>query len=109
MIAVALLTWFFRRTLLVERDQPGENLGPGKPFRPAIGAHHRGIEMRGVANVSRKVPRLPSPMRDLTDRHAERSGFIREGVKRKAYHRHGEWVDGVLFGLVREDLAERLD
>jgi RimJ/RimL family protein N-acetyltransferase len=36
--------------------------------------------------------------------HAERSGFVREGVKRKAYQRHGEWVDGVLFGLVREDL-----
>jgi RimJ/RimL family protein N-acetyltransferase len=36
--------------------------------------------------------------------HAERSGFLREGVKRKAYWRHGEWVDGVLFGLVREDL-----
>jgi RimJ/RimL family protein N-acetyltransferase len=39
-------------------------------------------------------------------RHAERSGFVREGVKRKAYWRNGEWVDGVLFGLVREDLAE---
>jgi RimJ/RimL family protein N-acetyltransferase len=37
-------------------------------------------------------------------RHAERSGFVREGVKRKAYWRHGEWVDGVIFGLVREDL-----
>jgi RimJ/RimL family protein N-acetyltransferase len=37
-------------------------------------------------------------------RHAERAGFVREGVKRKAYERHGEWVDGVLFGLVREDL-----
>ncbi|MGH3079604.1 MAG: GNAT family N-acetyltransferase [Gaiellaceae bacterium] len=37
-------------------------------------------------------------------RHAERSGFVKEGVKRKAYQRHGEWVDGVLFGLVREDL-----
>ncbi len=36
--------------------------------------------------------------------HAERVGFVREGVKRKAYRRHGEWVDGVLFGLVREDL-----
>jgi RimJ/RimL family protein N-acetyltransferase len=36
--------------------------------------------------------------------HAERAGFIREGTKRKAYRRHGEWVDGVLFGLVREDL-----
>jgi RimJ/RimL family protein N-acetyltransferase len=38
--------------------------------------------------------------------HAERSGFVREGVKRKAYWRHGEWVDGVLFGLVREDLDD---
>jgi RimJ/RimL family protein N-acetyltransferase len=37
-------------------------------------------------------------------RHAERAGFVKEGVKRKAYWRHGEWVDGVLFGLVREDL-----
>ena len=36
--------------------------------------------------------------------HAERSGFVREGVKRKAYWRHGDWVDGVIFGLVREDL-----
>ena len=38
--------------------------------------------------------------------HAERSGFVREGVKRKAYWRHGEWVDGVQFGLVREDLGD---
>jgi steroid delta-isomerase len=38
-------------------------------------------------------------------RHAERAGFVREGVKRKAYRRHGEWVDGVMFGLVREDLG----
>lgn len=36
--------------------------------------------------------------------HAERSGFVREGVRRKAYLRDGEWVDGVLFGLVAEDL-----
>jgi RimJ/RimL family protein N-acetyltransferase len=39
-------------------------------------------------------------------RHAERAGYVREGVKRKAYQRHGEWVDGVLFGLVREDLVD---
>jgi RimJ/RimL family protein N-acetyltransferase len=39
-------------------------------------------------------------------RHAERAGFVREGVKRKAYHRHGEWVDGILFGMIREDLEQ---
>ena len=38
--------------------------------------------------------------------HAERAGFIREGVRRKAYWRNKEWVDGVLYGLVAEDLAE---
>jgi RimJ/RimL family protein N-acetyltransferase len=37
-------------------------------------------------------------------RHAERAGFVREGVRRKAYWRHDGWVDGVLYGLVREDL-----
>ena len=36
--------------------------------------------------------------------HAERSGFIREGVRRKAYWRNDAWVDSVLYGLVAEDL-----
>jgi RimJ/RimL family protein N-acetyltransferase len=39
-------------------------------------------------------------------RHAERSGFVREGVKRKAYWRHGRWADGIVFGLLKEDLEE---
>jgi RimJ/RimL family protein N-acetyltransferase len=38
-------------------------------------------------------------------RHAERI-YVREGVKRKAYRRNDEWVDGILFGLIREDLEE---
>jgi RimJ/RimL family protein N-acetyltransferase len=37
-------------------------------------------------------------------RHFERAGFRREGVRRRAYWRHDAWVDGILFGLVREDL-----
>lgn len=36
--------------------------------------------------------------------HAERAGFTREGVRRKAYWRNEEWVDGVLYGLVVEDV-----
>jgi RimJ/RimL family protein N-acetyltransferase len=43
---------------------------------------------------------------DRAIRHAERSGFVREGVKRKAYWRHGEWVDGILFGLITDDLED---
>lgn len=37
-------------------------------------------------------------------RHAERVGFVREGVKRRAYLRHDAWQDAVLFSLLREDL-----
>jgi RimJ/RimL family protein N-acetyltransferase len=42
---------------------------------------------------------------ERAQQHAERSGYVREGVKRKAYWRHGDWVDGVLYGLVAEDVA----
>jgi RimJ/RimL family protein N-acetyltransferase len=41
---------------------------------------------------------------DAAIRHAERVGFVREGVKRKAYLRHGEWQDAVLFAVLRDDL-----
>jgi RimJ/RimL family protein N-acetyltransferase len=41
--------------------------------------------------------------------HAERAGWVREGVRRKAYDRHGEWVDGVLYGIVREDVSDASD
>jgi len=37
---------------------------------------------------------------------AERSGFVREGVKRKAYLRHGEWQDAVLFSLLADELPD---
>jgi RimJ/RimL family protein N-acetyltransferase len=43
---------------------------------------------------------------ERAQRHVERAGFVREGVKRQAYRRGDEWVDGVLYGLVAEDLDE---
>jgi RimJ/RimL family protein N-acetyltransferase len=36
--------------------------------------------------------------------HAERVGFVREGRKRQAYLKDGEWVDSVLYALLPEDL-----
>ena len=36
--------------------------------------------------------------------HAERVGFVREGVKRQAYRRGDDWADGVMYALLREDL-----
>jgi RimJ/RimL family protein N-acetyltransferase len=43
---------------------------------------------------------------ERAQRHAERSGFVREGVKRKAYRRGDRWEDGVLYGFVAEDLDD---
>jgi len=34
----------------------------------------------------------------------ESAGFVREGVKRRAYWRDPEWVDGALFGRTVEDV-----
>ena len=39
--------------------------------------------------------------------HAERAGYVREGTKRKAYLKDGEWVDTVLYALLAEDLESR--
>jgi len=41
---------------------------------------------------------------ERAQRHAERAGFVREGVKRQAYRRGDGWVDGVLYAVVAEDL-----
>jgi nitroimidazol reductase NimA-like FMN-containing flavoprotein (pyridoxamine 5'-phosphate oxidase superfamily)/RimJ/RimL family protein N-acetyltransferase len=39
-------------------------------------------------------------------RHADRVGYVREGVLRKAYRRHGEWQDAVLFSLLADELPD---
>ena len=41
---------------------------------------------------------------ERAQRHAERVGYVREGVKRKAYWRHDDWADGVLYSLLVDDL-----
>jgi RimJ/RimL family protein N-acetyltransferase len=43
---------------------------------------------------------------ETAQRLFERAGFVREGIRRRAYARHGGWADGVLFGLVQEDLDD---
>jgi RimJ/RimL family protein N-acetyltransferase len=45
---------------------------------------------------------------ERAQRHAARAGWVEEGVKRKAYRHGDEWVDAVMYGVVREDL-EALD
>jgi RimJ/RimL family protein N-acetyltransferase len=36
-------------------------------------------------------------------RSFEAAGFTREGVRRRAYDRHGAWQDGICFGLLADD------
>jgi len=38
--------------------------------------------------------------------HAEASGYVCEGVKRRAYLRHGEWQDAVQFSLLADELPD---
>jgi RimJ/RimL family protein N-acetyltransferase len=35
----------------------------------------------------------------------ERAGFTREGTRRRAYWRRGGWLDGIMFGLLAEELG----
>jgi RimJ/RimL family protein N-acetyltransferase len=35
----------------------------------------------------------------------ERAGFVREGVRRRAYDREGAWQDGVCFGLLADEVG----
>jgi RimJ/RimL family protein N-acetyltransferase len=35
----------------------------------------------------------------------ERAGFRREGARRQAYWRRERWLDGILFGLLADELA----
>jgi RimJ/RimL family protein N-acetyltransferase len=63
---------------------------------------HHLIRERGFHRIELEI----YGFNERAQRHAERSGFVREGVRRKAY-RHGDgWADGVLYGLVAEDLDE---
>ena len=36
--------------------------------------------------------------------HTERAGYVREGRKRRAYLKDGEWVDAIFYALLAEDL-----
>jgi RimJ/RimL family protein N-acetyltransferase len=36
----------------------------------------------------------------------ERAGFAREGSRRRAYWRRDQWLDGIFYGLLAEELAD---
>ena len=63
---------------------------------------HHLIRERGFHRIELEI----YGFNERAQRHAERSGYIREGVKRNAYRRGDGWVEGVLYAIVAEDLDE---
>ena len=63
---------------------------------------HQLIRGRGFHRIELEI----YGFNERAQRHAERSGYVREGVKRMAYRQGDGWVDGVLYAIVEEDLAE---
>jgi RimJ/RimL family protein N-acetyltransferase len=61
---------------------------------------HHLIHERGFHRIELEI----YGFNERAQRHAERSGYIQEGVKRKAYRQGDGWVDGVLYAIVEEDL-----
>jgi aminoglycoside 6'-N-acetyltransferase len=82
----------------IEPDLRGRGVG----VEAARALQHHLIRERGFHRLQMEV----YGFNERALRHAERAGWTREGVRRKAYRRNDEWVDGVLFGLVEEDPDE---
>jgi RimJ/RimL family protein N-acetyltransferase len=85
-----------------------ERLAVGKAYRGRRVSDEAGRALQRHLLVDLGYHRLELEIygfNERAQRQAERAGFVREGVKRRAYLRHGEWVDGVLYSLLREDLG----
>ena len=81
----------------------------GFPRTPALPTRPRGSSNGTCCTTSASTAFSSSATASTSAPFGTRSasGFVREGVKRKAYLRHGEWVDGIMFGLLKEDLDAR--
>jgi RimJ/RimL family protein N-acetyltransferase len=59
------------------------------------------IAAHGVHRIEAEVYGFNAP----AQRVFERAGFVREGLRRRAYDRAGGWQDGVRFGLLAEEFT----
>jgi RimJ/RimL family protein N-acetyltransferase len=57
------------------------------------------LDDKGLHRVEAEVYGFNEPALRVFDR----AGFVREGVRRRAYDRAGGWQDGIRFGLLNED------
>jgi RimJ/RimL family protein N-acetyltransferase len=84
-------------------------------FAVAPGSRERGVGIAAAKALQRHLfaelgfHRLQMEVYGFNERgirHAERAGWVREGVRRRAYRRNDAWVDGVLFGLLDDELDD---
>lgn len=59
------------------------------------------LAAHGLHRVEAEVYGFNAP----AQRVFERAGFVREGVRRRAYDRAGGWQDGVRFGLLADEFT----
>jgi RimJ/RimL family protein N-acetyltransferase len=81
-------------TLMVDPAARGRRLGV-----VILKAVARDAFARGVHRLEGEVYGFNEPALRTFDV----AGFVREGVRRRAYDRHGAWQDGVRFGLLADD------
>jgi RimJ/RimL family protein N-acetyltransferase len=82
------------RTLMVHPEARGRRLGVA-----ILRAVARDAFARGVHRLEGEVYGFNEPAL----RSFDAAGFTREGVRRRAYDRHGAWQDGIRFGLLADD------
>jgi RimJ/RimL family protein N-acetyltransferase len=82
------------RTLMVHPDARGRRLGAA-----ILRAVARAAFARGVHRLEGEV----YGFNEAALRSFDAAGFTREGVRRRAYDRHGAWQDGICFGLLADD------
>jgi RimJ/RimL family protein N-acetyltransferase len=81
-------------TLIVHPDARGRRLGVA-----ILEAVARDAFARGLHRLEGEVYGFNEPALRTFDA----AGFTREGVRRRAYDRHGAWQDGVRFGLLADE------
>jgi RimJ/RimL family protein N-acetyltransferase len=82
------------RTLMVHPDARGRRLGVA-----ILRAVARDVFARGFHRLEGEV----YGCNEAALRTFDAAGFTREGVRRRAYDRHGAWHDGIQFGLLADD------
>jgi RimJ/RimL family protein N-acetyltransferase len=83
------------RTLMIDPAFRGRGLAT----QAVLELVTRVFDERGLHRIEAEVYGFNTP----AQRMFERAGFVREGVRRRAYHRAGGWQDGVRYGLLADE------